>query len=76
MLGVDAKFGTKVAKLEWLDSRYAWSLMGINDQHLGSYDAVVASDKNIASPRSFVERGQSPPLGQSLFLSRFSLLDL
>lgn len=62
-LGVEAKFGITVGKLEWLESRSLWLLTGLEGQDLGHFDAVVATDKNIVSPRFTGLTGRSPPLG-------------
>lgn len=70
ILGVEAKFGVTIGKLEWLESRSLWLLSGLDGQNLGHFDAVVATDKNIASPRFTGLTGQSPPLGW-LALCRF-----
>eukprot|EP00268_Persea_americana_P015206 TRINITY_DN1692_c2_g1_i2.p1 TRINITY_DN1692_c2_g1~~TRINITY_DN1692_c2_g1_i2.p1 ORF type:complete len:407 (+),score=81.58 TRINITY_DN1692_c2_g1_i2:106-1326(+) len=60
--GVEAKFGVTIGKSEWLESRSLWLLSGLDGQNLGHFDAVVATDKNIASPRFTGLTGQSPPL--------------
>lgn len=56
-------FGTGIAKLEWLEEEIPWLLTDSKGQNLGRFDGVVASDKNIASPRFTQLTGLSPPLG-------------
>ncbi|XP_077221310.1 FAD/NAD(P)-binding oxidoreductase family protein [Tasmannia lanceolata] len=64
--GVETKFGVTVGKLEWLESRNLWSLIGLDGQNLGHFDGMVASDKNIASRRFTGQTGRPPPLDMSL----------
>ncbi|KAH9288468.1 hypothetical protein KI387_032585, partial [Taxus chinensis] len=60
--GVEAKFGVTVAKLHWRKEDGIWDLRGLQDESIGQFDAVVASDKNLASPRFTVQTGLPPPL--------------
>ncbi|KAF9609462.1 hypothetical protein IFM89_016461 [Coptis chinensis] len=64
--GVEAKFGITVGTLQWLEEKNSWLPIGLDGQTLGEYDAVVASDKNIVSPRSTAVTGQPPPLDMTL----------
>lgn len=65
--GVEAKFGTTVGKMVWLPNRSIWSLTGLDGQDLGYFDGLVASDKNVASPRFKEATGSPPPLGLLLY---------
>lgn len=60
--GVETKFGVTVGKLEWLKDRHSWSLSSLDGEDLGHFDGVVATDKNIASPRLTGRTRQPPPL--------------
>uniref|UniRef100_A0A7N0TJ64 Amine oxidase domain-containing protein n=1 Tax=Kalanchoe fedtschenkoi TaxID=63787 RepID=A0A7N0TJ64_KALFE len=60
--GVDSKFGVGVGKMEWLNDENSWMLIGYDGSSLGQFSGVVASDKNLASPRL----GQPPPLDTNL----------
>lgn len=62
-LGVESRFGTSVGRLEWLEDENLWSLMGLDGQNLGQFKGVVATDKNIVSPRFTSVTGRPPPLG-------------
>ncbi|POO03210.1 Amine oxidase [Trema orientale] len=64
--GVEAKFGTSVGKLEWLQNEDLWMLTGLDGQNLGQFNGVVASDKNIVSPRFTSVTGRPPPLDLKL----------
>lgn len=64
--GVHGKFGVGVGRLEWLDDENSWSLTGSDGQYLGHFKGVVASDKNIVSPRFTSVTGRPPPLDLSL----------
>ncbi|XP_058100251.1 uncharacterized protein LOC131245066 isoform X2 [Magnolia sinica] len=64
--GVESKFGVTVGKLDWLDGSNLWSLIGLDGQSLGHFDGVVATDKNIASPRFTGQTGRPPPLDVAL----------
>ncbi|WZY93074.1 hypothetical protein YC2023_065403 [Brassica napus] len=64
--GVESMFGTGIAKLEWLEEEIPWLLTDSKGQNLGRFDGVVASDKNIASPRFTQLTGLSPPLDLNL----------
>ncbi|KAG5546803.1 hypothetical protein RHGRI_018839 [Rhododendron griersonianum] len=74
--GVDRKFGVGVGRLEWLDYKNSWSLTGSDGQYLGHFKGVVASDKNIVSPRFTNVTGRPLPLGNSTgyFLTILPLL--
>ncbi|KAL5565237.1 hypothetical protein UlMin_028401 [Ulmus minor] len=63
--GVESKFVTGVGKLEWLEDEKLWSLMALDGRNLGHFNGVVASDKNIVSPRSTSVTGRPPPLDLS-----------
>lgn len=60
--GVEAKFSVTVAKLDWREEQKVWMLADKNGQDLGEFWAVVATDKNMASPRFFIQNGLPPPL--------------
>ncbi|KAK1324546.1 hypothetical protein QJS10_CPA01g00851 [Acorus calamus] len=60
--GVEAKFGVTVGRLEWVEGRREWSLMGLDGSDLGCFDGVVASDKNVVSSRFTGVHGKPPPL--------------
>ncbi|KAJ4976458.1 hypothetical protein NE237_001564 [Protea cynaroides] len=64
--GVDAKFGVTVGRLEWLEDKNSWLLIGLDGQSLGSFDGVVASDKNTVSPRFTSVTGRPTPLDMTL----------
>lgn len=64
--GVEARFGITVGRIDWLQDTSSWSLTGLNGQDLGHFDGVVASDKNISSPRFAAVTGRPPPLDLSL----------
>ncbi|GMJ11367.1 hypothetical protein like AT1G56000 [Hibiscus trionum] len=64
--GVESKFNVGIGKFEWLEHENIWSVMGLGGQHLGHFTGVVASDKNIASPRFTAVTGQPPPLDLTL----------
>uniref|UniRef100_A0A2N9IGI7 Amine oxidase domain-containing protein n=1 Tax=Fagus sylvatica TaxID=28930 RepID=A0A2N9IGI7_FAGSY len=64
--GVESKFGVGVGRLEWLENENLWSLIGLDGQNLGHFQGVVASDKNIVSPRFTNVTGRPPPLDLSL----------
>lgn len=65
---MDSKFGVGVGRLEWLEDENLWSLVGLDGQNLGRFQGVVASDKNIVSPRLTNVTGRPPPLGIISFL--------
>ncbi|KAK1303563.1 hypothetical protein QJS10_CPB11g01385 [Acorus calamus] len=60
--GIEAKFGVTVGKLEWVEERREWSLMGLDGSDLGCFDGVIASDKNVVSSRFTGVHGKPPPL--------------
>lgn len=61
---MESKFGVSVGRMEWLEKDNSWLLLGINGQSLGQFGGIVASDKNIASPRFTNVTGRVPPLGK------------
>jgi len=61
--GVVAKFGVTVGKMDWLQDRSSWSLASLDGKDLGNFDYVVATDKNVGSPRFSGLTGRPPPLG-------------
>ncbi|KAF7822507.1 Renalase isoform A [Senna tora] len=63
--GVESKFGVSIGKIEWSDDENLWSLMGLDGQILGQFKGIVASDKNIVSPRITQVSGRLPPLDLS-----------
>lgn len=60
---MEAKFGVTVAKMDWLQNRSLWSLSSLDGQVLGHFDGIVATDKNVSSPRFTGVTGRPPPLG-------------
>jgi hypothetical protein len=66
---VEAKFGVTVGKMNWIQDRSSWSLIGLDGKELGQFDGVVASDKNLVSPRFKEVHGVPPPLGPSIYYS-------
>ncbi|XP_054815292.1 uncharacterized protein LOC129315540 isoform X2 [Prosopis cineraria] len=64
--GVESKFGVSIGKIEWSDDDHLWSLMGLEGQILGQFKGIVASDKNIVSPRFTEVSGRLPPLDLNL----------
>ncbi|XP_028760586.1 uncharacterized protein LOC114719273 [Neltuma alba] len=64
--GVESKFGVSIGKIEWSDNEHLWSLMGLDGQILGQFKGIVASDKNIVSPRFTEVSGRLPPLDMNL----------
>ena len=58
-----------VGRIEWLEDEDSWSLIGLDGQFLGRFKGVVASDKNIVSPRFTDVTGRPPPLGIMIFLT-------
>ena len=63
LLGLVAKFGVTVGKMDWLQDRSSWSLASLDGKDLGNFDYVVATDKNVGSPRFSGLTGRPPPLG-------------
>ena len=61
--GVVSKFGVTIGKMDWLQDRSSWSLASLDGKDLGSFDFVVATDKNIASQKVSGLTGKPPPLG-------------
>lgn len=64
--GVETKFGVGVGRLEWLEDEHLWSLSGLDGQDLGHFMGVIASDKNLVSPRFTAVTGRPPPLDMKL----------
>ncbi|KAL5715977.1 hypothetical protein ACHQM5_017727 [Ranunculus cassubicifolius] len=64
--GVEARFGVNIGILQWVEDKKSWLPSDLNGQTLGHFDAVVASDKNIASPRYTAVTGRPPPLDITL----------
>lgn len=64
--GIETMFGVGVGRLEWLDDKGSWLLTGVDGQFLGHFNGVVASDKNIVSPRFTNFTGKLPPLDLGL----------
>ncbi|KAL2331131.1 hypothetical protein Fmac_018712 [Flemingia macrophylla] len=64
--GVESKFGVGVGRIEWLHDEKLWSLSGVDGQNLGQFKGLVASDKNIVSPRVAEVTGRLPPLDINL----------
>lgn len=62
-IGVVSKFGVTIGKMDWLQDRSSWSLASLDGKDLGSFDFVVATDKNIASRNVSGLTGKPPPLG-------------
>eukprot|EP00256_Glycine_max_P064388 XP_014634539.1 uncharacterized protein LOC100816696 isoform X2 [Glycine max] len=60
--GVESKFGVGIGRIEWLHDEKLWSLIGVDGQNLGQFKGLVASDKNIVSPRVAEVTGRTPPL--------------
>lgn len=71
---MEAKFGTTVAKVDLLQDQGLWLLSGLDGQVLGQFDGIVATDKNISSPRFTGLTRRLPPLG--LFPIIFSVVFL
>ena len=72
LLGVVAKFGVTVGKMDWLRDRSSWSLASLDGKDLGYFDYVVATDKNVASTSFSGLTGRPPPLG--LFYSFLNII--
>lgn len=64
--GVESKFGSGVGRMEWLEDDNLWSLTGLDGQNLGHFTGVVASDKNMVSPKFTEVTGKPPPLDFNL----------
>uniref|UniRef100_A0A0D9VZT7 Amine oxidase domain-containing protein n=1 Tax=Leersia perrieri TaxID=77586 RepID=A0A0D9VZT7_9ORYZ len=60
--GVVAKFGVTIGRMDWIQDKSSWSLSSLDGKDLGHFDYVVATDKNIASPRFAGLTGRPPPL--------------
>uniref|UniRef100_A0ACD5X9F2 Uncharacterized protein n=3 Tax=Avena sativa TaxID=4498 RepID=A0ACD5X9F2_AVESA len=65
--GVMTKFGVTIGKMDWLQDRSSWSLSSLDGKDLGSFDYVVATDKNVASQKVSGLTGKPPPLDLSVF---------
>lgn len=68
MSGVTTAYGTTVGSLTWKEGNAlgVWHLGSKNGDNLGSYAAVVAADKSLASERFTALTGLPPPLGWTL----------
>ncbi|XP_062090460.1 uncharacterized protein LOC133796811 [Humulus lupulus] len=64
--GVEARFGTSVGRLEWLQNENLWMVTALDGQNLGHFNGVVVSDKTILSPRFTSVTGRPPPLDLKL----------
>ena len=64
---MESKFAMAIGKFEWLDDEKFWSLTGLDGQNLGQFKGIVASDKNLVSPRITEVTGRLPPLGLMSF---------
>lgn len=72
---MESKFGVGIGRIEWLHDEKLWSLIGVDGQNLGQFKGLVASDKNIVSPRVAEVTGRTPPLGMNMIVF-FSWLSL
>ncbi|ESW21252.1 hypothetical protein PHAVU_005G055100 [Phaseolus vulgaris] len=64
--GVESKFGVGIGRIQWLHDEKEWSLTGVDGQNLGQFKGLVASDKNIFSPRITEVTGRLPLLDINL----------
>ncbi|XP_024959608.1 uncharacterized protein LOC112500361 isoform X2 [Cynara cardunculus var. scolymus] len=60
--GIESKFGVMVGRLEWLENKDSWSLIGLDGQDLGQFNGVIAADKSTFSHRSTQVTMKPPPL--------------
>lgn len=60
--GVETKFGLGIGKLELLEDNDMWSLKNLDEQDVGHFHGVVASDKSTFSSRFTSVTGKSPPI--------------
>lgn len=60
--GIQARYSVTVTSFDWKEDKNTWVLTDKNGQDLGEFWAVVATDKNLASPRFFSQTGFPPPL--------------
>lgn len=60
--GVQVKCSVTVTKLDWMEEEKSWMLADKDGRKLGEFWAVVATDKNLASSRFFIQNGVPPPL--------------
>ncbi|XVF71873.1 hypothetical protein PTKIN_Ptkin12aG0074500 [Pterospermum kingtungense] len=74
--GVESNFNVGVGKFEWIEQENLWLLTGLDGQNLGHFKGVVATDKNIVSPRFREITGQSPLLDLSYAPEFVKLLDI
>ncbi|XVF87953.1 hypothetical protein PTKIN_Ptkin19aG0010000 [Pterospermum kingtungense] len=74
--GVESNFNVGVGKFEWIEQENLWLLTGLDGQNLGHFKGVVATDKNIVSPRFREITGRSPPLDLSYAPESVKLLDI
>jgi len=65
---VESKFGVGIGRIQWLHNEKEWSLTGVDGQNLGQFKGLVASDKNIVSPRITEVTGRLPLLGMSMMV--------
>jgi len=65
---VESKFGVGIGRIQWLHDEKEWSLTGVDGQNLGQFKGLVASDKNIFSPRITEVTGRLPLLGMSMMV--------
>ncbi|XP_048498918.1 uncharacterized protein LOC104907595 isoform X2 [Beta vulgaris subsp. vulgaris] len=64
--GIESKFGTGVAKMEWAVDQNSWSLISLDGKFLGDFSGLVATDKILASPGFTYVTGHPPPLDMNL----------
>ena len=51
-----------VTNMEWEKEHRKWVLSGKDGKELGKFEAVIATDKNMASSRFFIQNKVPPPL--------------
>jgi hypothetical protein len=49
--------------MEWEKEHRRWTVSGKDGQELGRFQAIIATDKNMASPRFSIQNKVPPPLG-------------
>ncbi|KAL9236527.1 hypothetical protein vseg_011185 [Gypsophila vaccaria] len=64
--GIESKFGVGVGKLEWMADQNLWSLVSLDDQLLGNFGGLVATDKLLASPGFAYLKGRPPPIDMNV----------
>ena len=59
--------------MEWEKEHRRWTVSGKDGEELGQFQAVIATDKNMASPRFSIQNKVAPPLGivSSFFCNAF-----